>query len=446
MELTPPHVLGARLEQFKDPCALLGKKGLRLGGYVRVSTAKEEQRSSIENQKRILEEWAQVNGHVIVRHYVDVRTGAYSRTRSEIEELLRDVRLGKLDGVVTKEISRTSRDVLDLLELKRQLASYGACLLSIKEGYDSRVDEDEFFLILHGGFAQRERRAIAARVKLSQLLKAKQGLANVSSPAFGYKRGADGKLEPDPVLAPVYREMVQRYLSGWGQARIAQWLNSQGIAPKRGRKWYPSSVRAILCNPVYLGVTIYNATALIRDETTGMPKRVIRPRQEWVIRQGTHQPLIQEAEWEELQRALKLRARPHWRYLGSGILRCGGCGQKLEGNGSRGRYYCTNKQCASPVRSWDMVTCDRLLLELLQGETCKEDQNRHVMVHSAQDAPLKARAYIRETFGQLEQRDLVVQRTLLAKTFEAVYVDQQYRLHGVIKGKAEVARGLGQDP
>lgn len=450
-ELVPPHVLGTRLEQLRDPATVLGqKKSLRLGGYVRVSTRKEEQRSSIENQKKLLEEWAKLNGHTIVRHYVDVKTGAYSKTRTEIEELRRDARAGIIEGVVTKEIARTSRDVLDLLELKRELASYGACFISIKEGYDSRTDEDEFFLVLHGGFAQKERRATATRVKLTQLMKAREGLTNVALPAFGYRRGASGRLEPDPILAAVYREMVAKYLSGWGQARIAHWLNTIGIPPKRGRRWYPSSVKTILRNPVYLGVTIYNATALVRDQFTGVPRRVVRPRQEWVIREGTHQPLIDPSEWELLQQTLQLRSRPHWRYLGSGILRCSACGHRLFGSGARQRYYCGNRDCCSPRRSWEMDRCDSLLLELFKRVACKPDEIYSAVVRCAGTAEGCALAAVASAVADLiagvERLDLQLQRLLVGHVFEAVYIDQGYNLRWVLNGSSEVAPGSRAGP
>ena len=351
---------------------------------MRVSTRKEEQRSSIENQKRLLNEWALFNGHEIVRHYVDIRTGAYAGSRREMEELRRDVIARRIDGIVTKEISRTSRDILDLLELKRELASCGACFISIKEGYDSRTDEDEFFLLLHGGLAQRERKVTSSRVKLTQMLKARDGKTNVATPAFGYKRTADGgHLEPDPVRAPIYREIVWKFLSGWGQSKIAKWLNQRGIKPNRGRRWYPNAVRIVLTNPVYLGVTIYNATTLVRDAETGLAKRVLRPKEEWVIKEGTHQPLLSRAEWELLQKEMETRRKLHWhewqsgkRYLGSGVLRCGVCGSKLYGHGERRAYFCSDRDgtCKSARRSWNMDVCDKILMDLVAGAVSDHDR------------------------------------------------------------------------
>ena len=107
--------------------------------------------------------------------------------------MLNDVKNGKIKGVVAKEISRTSRDVMDILELKREIASYGGFFISIKESYDSRKDDDEFLLILHAALAQKERKQTAGRVKLTQMMKAKEGKVNSPNPAYGYMLSEDGQ-------------------------------------------------------------------------------------------------------------------------------------------------------------------------------------------------------------------------------------------------------------
>jgi len=92
-----------------------------------------------------------------------------------------------------------------------------------------------------------------------------------------------------------------------------------------------------------LGITIYNTTTLIRD-ADGRQKRVVRPREEWVIRENTHEPLITEQEFEMIQNIINERKQKdvkEWtcdrRYLGSSILRCSECGRsdmakRLRGN------------------------------------------------------------------------------------------------------------------
>jgi hypothetical protein len=70
-----------------------------------------------------------------------------------MNQLREDIEKGIVKGILSKEISRTSRDIMDILELKRSLADKGAFFISIKEGYDSRTDDDEFLLIIYAGLA-----------------------------------------------------------------------------------------------------------------------------------------------------------------------------------------------------------------------------------------------------------------------------------------------------
>lgn len=90
-------------------------------GYIRISTRKDSQKTSIENQKKYLKEWADLEGHSIYRFYIDVKSGKFLYLRNEVQEMIQDLKNGKIRGVVSKEIARTSRDIMDVLELKRKI-------------------------------------------------------------------------------------------------------------------------------------------------------------------------------------------------------------------------------------------------------------------------------------------------------------------------------------
>ena len=148
-DLIPAHVSGRNLTVLHDPKETISQEFLDIGGYIIVSTPKEAQKSSIEYQKDLLKQWAEVQKYNLVKIYVDIKSGEFTYQRNELNELLDDIDKGKIKGVIAKEISRTSRDVMDMLELKRKIASCGGFFISIKESYDSRTDDDEFLLILH---------------------------------------------------------------------------------------------------------------------------------------------------------------------------------------------------------------------------------------------------------------------------------------------------------
>ena len=339
MEYIPPLVIANKFEQYNDIRNSIGEVGLEVGGYIRISTKKDSQVTSIENQKKYIAEWASVNGYKIVDFYIDMKTGAFSYLRQEMVRMKNDISSGKIKGIVSKEISRTSRDILDIIELKRSLGNQGAFFISIKEGYDSRTDDDEFLLIIHAGLAQKERKVTGSRVKITQMIKAREGKTNVPTPAFGYKLSSDGQhLDINPSTAEIYRMIVDKFLEGWGRLKICKYLNSQGIKTNRGNtNWSTNSIYAILTNPVYLGITMYNVTLTVRDDT-GKAKRMVRPREQWIVRENTHQPLITKEKFDRIQQLIqdkKQKELKEWscekKYLLSGLLYCGSCDCKLYG-------------------------------------------------------------------------------------------------------------------
>lgn len=370
----PPLVSMNKLKQHFDCKKTLNETNLSIGGYIRISTKKDSQLTSIDNQKKYIKEWADVNGYNVVCFYTDVKSGAYAYLRNEMNQLVEDIKVGEIRGIVSKEISRTSRDIMDILELKRRLASMGAFFISIKESYDSRTDDDEFLLVIHAGLAQKERKTTSSRVKITQLIKAKEGKTNVTSPAYGYILSQDKQqLVIEPQTSAIYKQIVDKFLEGWGQLKICKWLNSQGILAKRGGKWNTNSIKTILSNPVYLGITIYNATTLIRD-SEGKQRRVVRSQEEWVVRYNTHEPLITEETFNKIQDIIKARKEKdtkEWscdkKYLLSGFLYCDVCKGKVYGSKVRNyySYVCQNRYslCDTKTKYWNMQRIDDLLMQ-----------------------------------------------------------------------------------
>lgn len=388
-EFIPSHIHGRHIGTFLDPKDTLKEENVEIGGYVRVSTKKESQKSSIGNQKELLKQWAELNKYNLPddRLYVDMKCGEFSYLRDDLQEMLDDLRTGKIKGVVTKEISRTSRDVMDLLELKRRIVSYGCFFMTLKESYDSRTDDDEFFLMLHAALAQKERKQTAGRVKLTQMLKAKDGKTNVAHPAYGYMLAEDKQhLVINPATAPTLRFIIEKFIEGWGQLKTSKFLNKQGIPSSHGKKWCGNAIRTIVNNPVYLGITIYNVTTAVRD-ASGKRKLVVRPRDEWIVRKGTHEPLMTDKEFERIQQIVRERREKDvkkWscekKYLGSSVLRCAVCGGRIYGcklpkevtshtePGYYYRYVCQNRngQCDSNTKYWHMEKVDDMIVGLFR--------------------------------------------------------------------------------
>ncbi len=458
MDYLPPLVKGNRLQEYSDVKNTLSETGLNIGGYIRISTKKDSQKTSIDNQKKYITEWSRINGYNIVDFYIDVKTGAYSYLRDEMTRLKNDISTGRIKGIASKEISRTSRDILDIIELKRSLVAQGAFFISIKEGYDSRTDDDEFLLVIHAGLAQKERKTTSSRVKITQLIKANEGKTNVAKPAFGYKLSEDGQhLVVNPETAEIYKLIVDKFLEGWGRLKICKYLNSRGVKTSRGGdNWTTNSIMNILTNPVYLGVNMYNVTVTVRD-STGKAKRMVRPQDQWIVRENTHAALISRDKFDRIQQIVqdrKEKENKEWsctkKYLLSGLLYCSSCGTKLFGgkipkNNAKGKskadrtdddyyfYYFDKKitgTCLNKISSYKMEIVDDMVMEAIKGLFLNNDiiYDRIRQKQYIYDLKLEKEKKEREAFkDKLENIHSAVRKQQLA--FEAdVITLEEYRI------------------
>lgn len=214
------------------------------------------------------------------------------------------------------------------------------------------------------------------------MIKAREGKTNVPAPAFGYKLSEDRQyLEVNPETAPIYKFIVTKYLEGRGRLKIIQYLSSHNIPSKRGKKWSTNAISTILHNLVYLGITIYNATTLIRDSAE-KAKRVVWPQEDWIIRENTHEPLISLEDFErikDLAEEKKDKNSPSGtyikKYLLSGLLYCDVCKCKVYGlkqDMKKKHYYCYVDQnrlgiCDTKTKYWNMERVDTLVLEEIKN-------------------------------------------------------------------------------
>ncbi len=474
MDYLPPLVKGNRLVEFNDVKNTLNETGLDIGGYIRISTKKDSQKTSIDNQKKYISEWAKINGYNIVDFYTDVKTGAYSYLRNEMTRLKNDISSGRIKGIVSKEISRTSRDILDIIELKRSLVAQGAFFISIKEGYDSRTDDDEFLLVIHAGLAQKERKTTSSRVKITQLIKANEGKTNVAKPAFGYKLSEDGQhLVVNHETAEIYKLIVDKFLEGWGRLKICKYLNSQRVKTSRGgNNWTTNSITTILTNPVYLGINMYNVTLTVRD-STGKAKRMVRPQEQWVVRENTHPALISKDRFDRIQQIVqdrKEKDNKEWsctkKYLLSGLLYCSSCGSKLFGgkipkNYAKAKrkadrtdddyyfYYFDKKitgTCSNKVSNYTMGIVDDKVMESIKGLFTNNDiiDDRIKQKQYIYDLKLEKEKKERETVkDKLESTNSAVKKQQVAFETDAITLEEyKVRLYELRAQKSKLEKRL----
>lgn len=260
---------------------------MKIAAYCRVSTDKDEQLDSLENQKNFFTEFALKNGHKLVRLYADEGiTGTSLKKRNEFQRLMQDAKSGIFQMVVVKDISRFARNTVDFLQSIRTLKALGINTLFLTANMES-LGESEFILTMFSALAQEESVNLSKRVKFGKKINAQKG--RVPQRIFGYNRIDNFTLEINPKEAQVVRDIYRLYLEeGLGCRTISLELNRLGYKTKFDCDWNPRGVRRVLTNPIYCGEYINNKYE-IKDCLEGKQVRIPsdqhfhHSRPEWAI-------------------------------------------------------------------------------------------------------------------------------------------------------------------
>ena len=234
------------------------RKALRVAAYCRVSTDSAEQETSYEAQKRhyqtLIEgrpEWT------LAGIFADEGiSGTQAKKRPEFLRLIEECKAGRVDLVVTKSISRFSRNTVDCLNYIRELKSLGIAVLFEKENINTLDAKGEVLITIMASIAQQESLSISQNVRIGIQYRMQQGHGRLNTSVFlGLRNaGAPGEYEIVPEEAEVARRIFREYLEGYSPAAIAERLEAEGVLTGAGRPhWYPSTVVRILENEKYCG-------------------------------------------------------------------------------------------------------------------------------------------------------------------------------------------------
>lgn len=217
---------------------------LRVAAYCRVSTSQEDQRNSLENQRRYFSEYIRRQPDwELVEVYADEGLSGTSSDRPAFRRMLAAAAEEKIDLILTKEVSRFARNTVDTLAYTRLLRRQGVGIVFIGDQIDTRQNDGEFRLTIMASVAQEESRKISERVKWGQQRSMERGVVFGCDNIYGFSlRG--GELTVKPEQAAVVREVYRRFLmDGKGTYIIARELTAEGIPPQaekgnRGRlRW-----------------------------------------------------------------------------------------------------------------------------------------------------------------------------------------------------------------
>ena len=337
---------------------------MRIAPYCRVSTDKADQLNSLEMQKKFYGEFAERNNHEITHMYADEGiSGTQMRKRPEFMRLMRDARLGKFDMVVTKDISRMARNVVDFLQSIRELKAIGIPVVFVNTNLST--EDGELVLTMLAMVAQQESENTSKRIKFSKSLNAEKG--KVPNLVYGYDKiiGDYFNLNINPFEANVVRRIYQMYINEeYGASKIAKILNEENIKTKRGCKWTQNGICRILTNRMYCGIII-NGKEEVKDFLTG--DRIDKPEEEWKVTERPDLAIIDIDTFEIAQKKMEINKqkfsqgqRKDCKHVFSTLLKCADCGhffrrtkrevkngEKISwvccGRNSQGKDTCNNK-------------------------------------------------------------------------------------------------------
>ena len=319
------------------------KKNLRVAAYCRVSTKKDEQLNSYENQKAYYTEKIMANPDwTMADIFADEGiTGTSACKRKDFLRMIRQCRQGKIDMILAKSVSRFARNTVDTLNYTRELRGMGIPVIFEEQNINSIYPESEFLITIHGAFAQSESEGISSRVKWGKHQAMRTGKANIQHKTLlGYEKNPDGEMVVNAEQAETVRRIYEMYLSGQTLRSIKEALESGGFKNSAGTmEWTTSNLRTILSDEKYCGDVLLQKTFIqdciskkVIKNTGQLPMYLIQNHHEAIIPRDRFDAVqVELARRKTLTSSTKKSAptgmsRYSGKYALSGLPFCGECG------------------------------------------------------------------------------------------------------------------------
>lgn len=306
------------------------KKKLRVAAYARVSSGKDAMLMSLSAQISYYSELIQNNCEwEYVGVYADEATTGTKDDRPNFQKLLSACRNGEIDLVLTKSISRMARNTLTLLEVVRELKTYGVDVYFERENIHSLSGDGELMLTILASFAQEESLSSSENQKWRIKKNFEEGKP-WTRVMLGYRHDGN-KFVVVPEEAEIVRKIFRYYLDGLGYLAIAKQLDEEGISTRNGNQWSPGSLSKILKNYNYTGNLILQKT--FRENHITKKTLINRGELPMYHATETHEAIIDMETFQAVQNEMAKRSARFQKkkpkpksYPFTGVLICDGCG------------------------------------------------------------------------------------------------------------------------
>ena len=375
---------------------------LRVTFYARVSTDRYEQLNSLENQVMYFENFIKEQENwTFVEGYVDEGiSGTSVKKREDFLRMVDDAKKKKFDLILTKEISRFSRNTLDSIKYTQELLSCGVGVHFLSDNINTFQPDSELRLTIMSSIAQEEIRKLSERVRFGYKRSVEKGIVPGSNNIYGYTKNK-GKLVIDEEQAKFIRLIFETYVSeNIGVHRLGfKLFEEYGVTNYSGKPIAGTVIKNIIRNPKYKGYFCAHKETTIDYHDR---KRKRFKRDEWIVYKDneTCPPIVSEELWDKANEILDARSKKHDqinknnkynKFPFSGLMHCyfdgstfvRGTYQIGKGDRSRRRKFwaCNNYRihgkkknegCNSPVLYYEELVevCKKILNMIL---VCQDD-------------------------------------------------------------------------
>ncbi len=338
--------------------------------------------NSIQNQKAMLIQYAIEQGWELYNIYSDDDYAGADRRRPEFNCLLKDAEAHKFDIVLCKTQSRFTRE-LELVEkyIHGLFPIWGIRFISIVDNADTANKGNKKSRQINGLVNEWYLEDMSDNIRSVLTSRRQNGFHIGAFALYGYKKDPDqkGHLIIDEEAASVVREVFSLFSQGYGKTAIARMLNDRGIPnpteykrlkglrykqpkTKNSTLWKYFAISDMLTNEIYIGNMVQGKYGSISYKTK---QNKPRPKNEWYVVEGTHEPIIDRPLWDRVQKMVQERAKPF--DVGTvGLFarkaRCANCGYVMRSSKNRGRHYlqCANRHIAKDACIGSFISVDKL--------------------------------------------------------------------------------------
>jgi site-specific DNA recombinase len=325
---------------------------LRVAAYCRVSTSNKAQLRSLDIQIETYTKMIRSNKDwLFAGVFYDIVSGLRRSGRIELDKMLRKAAKGEIDYIITKSISRVSRDTVELLKIIRFLRERSINMHFENENLDSIRMDKEFEITLRGMLAQDESRNISENIQWGFQRKFENGDIFTKYRNFMGYGCVDGEIVIVPEQAEIVRTIFNLYLQGLTFYQIKTYLESMGVRTVTGKEhWDTTTIQKTLKNEKYKGDTMLQKT-FTEDFMTGKKSKNMGQRNRYYVK-DSHAAIVSAEVFDKVQKEMAKRARIVYKedgafesstnkyngkYFLGNLLVCGNCGTSYRRRTERGK-------------------------------------------------------------------------------------------------------------